>query len=383
MPNPLYERMVGELDERRSRGLLRAIPDRCAAPGSTVIDLSTNSYLALHQCPEVAAVARELTGGTLHGNLASRLIAETSTLAGTLETELAAWKRTETALLFNSGYAANIGVLQALATRDSELFCDRLNHASIIDGIRLSGARLNRYRHCDMDDLRARCRASNAAEKIIVTDTVFSMDGDTAPLADLCTIGKEHSCFIIVDEAHATGILGPNGSGLVEELGVADAIDVRIGTLSKAIAGLGGFFAGKKILRDYFVNTARSLIYSTGLPHAAVAFDLAAIRHIRSHPGLGAALLQKAQSFRERLRELGFDTHASTTQIVPCLVDDETTALGLQTFLRERGIIAPAIRPPTVPPGSARIRFSVHLGFTKNDEATVVAALSDWKKRHA
>jgi 8-amino-7-oxononanoate synthase len=211
---------------------------------------------------------------------------------------------------------------------------------------------------------------------------VFSMDGDTAPLSDLCEIGKEHSCFIMVDEAHAAGILGPNGSGLVEELGVAGAIDVRIGTLSKAIAGLGGFFAGKKTLRDYFVNNARSLIYSTALPHAAVAFALAAIRHIRSHPGLGAALLQKAQSFRERLRELGFDTHASTTQIVPCLVGDETTALELQTFLRERGIIAPAIRPPTVPPGSARIRFSVHLGFTKNDEASVIAALSDWKKRH-
>jgi 8-amino-7-oxononanoate synthase len=382
MRAPLYERIVLSLENRRSQGLLRAIPESVPPSHGRAIDLSTNSYLAIHLSKDVAAAAQELCGDALHGNLASRLVAETSPLTAALEAELSAWKSTEAALLFNSGYAANVGILQAIATRDSEIFCDRLNHASIIDGIQLSGARLNRYRHCDMADLAARLSASKAAEKIIVTDTVFSMDGDCAPLADICELGRAHSCFIMVDEAHAAGVLGPGGGGLVEALGLADAVDVRIGTLSKAIAGVGGFFAGSKLLRDYFVNSVRSLIYSTGLPHAVIAFDLAAVRHIRAHPGLGHDLLRAAQSFRERLREAGFDTLTSTTQIVPCIVGDAATALDLQVFLRDRGIIAPAIRPPTVPQGSARIRFSVHLGFTKNDDEQVLAALREWKERN-
>ena len=382
MRSPLYERIGKELAKRRSGGLLRAVPDSRAIPESGFIDLSTNSYLALHRCKAVTSAALELSGGALYGNLASRLIAETSPLTGALEAEIAAWKGTEAALLFNSGYAANVGILQAIATRDTEIFCDRLNHASIIDGIQLSGARLNRYRHCDMGDLRARLAASKAAEKIIVTDTVFSMDGDCAPLGDLCELGRTYSCCIVVDEAHATGILGANASGLVEALGVAEAVDLRIGTLSKAIAGLGGFFAGSEILRDYFVNTVRSLIYSTALPHSAVAFDLAAVRHIRAHPGLGAELMEKAQSFRERLHRIGFETLASTTQIVPSGVGDAARALQLQAFLRERGIIAPAIRPPTVPQGGARIRFSVHHGFSKDNEDAVIAALGEWKALH-
>jgi 8-amino-7-oxononanoate synthase len=382
VPSPLYDRIARDLDARQHGGQLRSIPNRSATACEGMIDLSTNSYLALHQNGDVAAAAHTIAGDALHGNLASRLIADTSPAAATLESELAAWKGCEAALLFNSGYAANLGVLQALATRDTEIFCDRLNHASIIDGIRLSGARLTRYRHGDMTDLRGRLAASRTNEKIIVTDTVFSMDGDCAPLADIATIGKEHSCFIMVDEAHATGIFGAHASGLVEQSGTAEAIDVRIGTLSKAIAGVGGFFAGTKLLRDYFVNTARSLIFSTGLPHAGVAFDLAAVRHLRAHPELGATLLRRATAFRDQVERLGFKTGPTTTQIVPCITGDETTALDIQTFLRERGIVAPAIRPPTVPGGTARIRFSVHLGLTDDDIVKLLDALAEWKRRH-
>jgi 8-amino-7-oxononanoate synthase len=382
MRNRLFKRIEKELDERKASGLLRNIPKAPLGTKDGMIDLSTNSYLALHANSDVAAAAQELAHTTFNGNLASRLISETSPLAAVLETELAAWKKTESALLFNSGYAANVGIIQALCTRDTAVFCDRLNHASIIDGIRLSSCMFHRYRHCDMADLKRLLAASKAEEKLIVTDTVFSMDGDCAPLAEIAGLAKTFGCCIMVDEAHATGVFGPTASGLVEALGLADAIDIRMGTLSKAVAGVGGFFAGSALVRDYLVNHARSLIYSTALPHAAYAFDLAAVRHIRAHPNAGAKLLETALLFREKLRSIGIDTLASTTQIIPCLVGDDTKAMALSAFLRKRGILAPAIRPPTVPKGSARVRFSIHLDFSSDREETVVAALKEWKRTH-
>lgn len=381
MQTPLHDRIRQSLEVRKSGGLLRVIPDPLPQHHH-LADFSTNSYCALQNNLDVADAAKQLAHGSLSGNLASRLIAETSPLAGALEAELAAWKHAESALLFNSGYAANTGVLQALCTRDTEVFCDRLNHASIIDGITLAGAKLNRYRHGDMADLRTKLQISCAREKIIVTDTVFSMDGDRAPLADICELAAAHQCFVMVDEAHATGVFGASGSGLVEALGVADAIDICVGTLSKAVAGLGGFFAGSRLLRDFFVNNARSLIYSTALPHSAIAFDLASVCFLRAHPEFGSKLLIKAQEFRSRLRELGYDTMQSTTQIVPCMVGNENTAMELSSFLCDRGIIAPAIRPPTVPKNSSRIRFSVHLGLSSGDEAKLYGTLKEWKVGH-
>jgi 8-amino-7-oxononanoate synthase len=230
-----------------------------------------------------------------------------------------------------------------------------------------------------MADLKRLLAASKAKEKIIVTDTVFSMDGDCAPLADIVECAQNFGCCVMVDEAHATGVFGKNAGGLADELGVADVIDIRMGTLSKAVAGVGGFFAGSALLRDYLVNHARSLIYSTGLPHAAVAFDLAAVRHIRAHAKMGHELLEKARLFREKLRSLGFDTLASNTQIVPCRTGSDAEAVSLAAFLYDRGILAPAIRPPTVPKGSARVRFSVHSGFTGKQEDSVITALKEWK----
>ncbi|MBN1129227.1 MAG: aminotransferase class I/II-fold pyridoxal phosphate-dependent enzyme, partial [Chitinispirillaceae bacterium] len=259
---------------------------------------------------------------------------------------------------------------------------DRLNHASIVDGILLSGCRMQRYRHCDMADLAARLAASPAPEKIIVTDTVFSMDGDVAPLTDLGELARKHNAVVMVDEAHATGIFGPTGSGLVEALGCEKAVEVRVGTLSKAIAGLGGFFAGSAVIRDSLVNHSRSLIYSTGLPRAAVAWDLAAVRYLRSHPGLGADLLRASSRFRSMIRELGYDTLRSSTPIVPCVTADANGAVALSRFLRDRGIMAPSIRPPTVPEGGSRVRFSVHCGLAENDILAVISALRDWKARN-
>jgi 8-amino-7-oxononanoate synthase len=382
MPAPLRERLSRELDQRRSQGLFRSFPATGDNHDGAMIDLSTNSYLDLHKNAEIRSEALRLANGDLSGNLASRLVSEPSSLYRELETELAAWKGTETALLFNSGYAANLGILQALCKRDTAVFCDRLNHASLIDGMLLSGCRMQRYRHCDMADLKHRLAASDAREKIIVTDTVFSMDGDVAPIADICSCAKDHDAMVMVDEAHATGISCATGGGIVSLSGCADAIDIHMGTLSKAVAGLGGFFAGSALVRDYCVNHSRSLIYSTGLPPSVVAWDLAAVRHLRRHPEMGAELLRVAGKFRAGIRGLGFDTLRSTTQIIPCCVGDAMKASQLSCFLRERGIIAPAIRPPTVPQGTSRVRFSVHLGVTEKEIDAVMSALKEWKSRH-
>ena len=373
---PLYDRISKSLSDKKLNNVFR----KTAVPGNDrIIDVSTNSYLSLHLNKQVADEAHQLLGDQLYGNLASRIISSHSPLYEELETEIAAWKKTESALVFNSGYAANLGIITSLCNRDTEIFSDRLNHASIIDGVQLSGGRLNRYLHCNMADLEKKLKASGKKDKIIITDTLFSMDGDCAPLADICEMAGKYRCMVMVDEAHATGVFGKTASGLVEELGLEQNVDIRMGTLSKSIAGLGGYFAGPTALRDYFVNTSRSLIYSTGLPHSVLAHDLAAIRYIRSHPETGKRLLEKASRFRSGLQKLGFPTLDSTTQIVPCLFCDEKAALSASEFCLSNGIKVPAIRPPTVPAHTARLRFSLHADLTEENLEYVLTILGKMK----
>lgn len=376
---PLYDRIERSLKERTSQSMFRSVKTFTGRPS---IDLSTNSYLALHDNAAILDTARSLTGTNVCGNLASRLVAEHSSLYSMLEQEIADWEKTESALVFSSGYAANVGIIQAICNRDTEVYCDRLNHASIYDGIALSGCKLIRYRHNDMSDLQNKLSFSHAKEKLIITDTIFSMDGDRAPLADIVDLAHKHNAMIMVDEAHATGIFGQNGSGLVEATGTQDHIDIRMGTLSKALAGLGGYFAGTNLLRDYFVNFSRSFVYSTGLPHASLAFTLATIRYIRKNPGLGQSLLTKAEQLREKIKATGFSTLDSSTQIIPCIVTSKDEALLLSAFLNDNGITAPAIRPPTVPEGLSRIRISCHLGLSETDEHLLIDLLKRWKKSH-
>jgi 8-amino-7-oxononanoate synthase len=375
----VLDRIERDLGGRKARGLFRTTA--AEAPDASQ-DLSTNSYLSLHVNDEVTGAARALCPEDRSGNLASRLVATRSGLYEELERELADWKRCEASLVFNAGYAANVGIIQALCGRDTAVFSDRLNHASIIDGIRLSGARMHRYRHRDMDDLARKLRGSTSREKLIVTDTVFSMDGDRAPLADICDLAEEQGALVMVDEAHATGVFGGTLSGLVEEENLGARVAVRVGTLSKSIAGLGGFFAGTRRLRDFLVNHARSLIYSTALPPSVLAYDLAAVRYIRSHPSLGAEVLDLAAGFRGALGELGYDTLGSTTQIVPCLAGDEASAQAMAAELSRHGIAVPPVRPPTVPAGTARLRFSIHAGVAQSTLDRVVGILDRWKRRH-
>jgi 8-amino-7-oxononanoate synthase len=349
---------------------------------SLPIDLSGNSYLSLQNEDSVRIAADKLCKSILSGNLASRLVSSSSRLFEELEAEIAEWKNTETALVFNSGYAANTGVMQALANRSTVVFCDRLNHASIIDGIVLSGAKLERYRHADMSDLKEKLEKHKPKDSIIITDSVFSMDGDRAPLADICELGKKYGCMVIVDEAHATGIFGRRLSGLVEHCKVEDGVHVRIGTLSKAIAGMGGFAACSGFIRDCLANKARSLIFSTALPHSILAWNLSAIRWIKSNPLAGAKVLEKAVVLRDKIKSAGFETLSGDTQIIPCITVTEESAISLSAVLKKAGIAAPAIRPPTVPANTSRVRFSVNRSITQDQICLVGDVLADWKSRN-
>ena len=376
--NPILERIERTLAEKREQGLYRIL----AKPAEVRIDLSTNSYLCLHENREVIDMVLLESCRRPFGNCASRLVSCQSDYYERLETGIAAWKHAESALVFNSGYAANIGVLQALASRQTEVFCDKLNHASIIDGIRLSNARMTRYTHCDISDLSEKMRLSTAAEKIIVTDTVFSMDGDCAPLADICELALKYNALVMIDEAHACGIFGANGEGYAAAVGVERAIDVCIGTLSKAIAGVGGFYAGSALVKEYLVNHARSLIFSTGLPHDALVWNEIAVRYVRQHPQMGPAVLKSAARFQAALNEAGFVTGPSASQIVPCIIGSSPKAVALSQFLMAHGVKAPAVRPPTVPLGTERIRFSVHTNFSDSRQDEVIGLLKEWQKLH-
>lgn len=374
--SPIYDRIGKEIAGRKNDNLFRQIPAVTTPDG--VIDCSTNSYLGLQFNPEIRNEAQHLSGGVLSGNLASRIVAQYSPLFDTLEAEIASWKHTETALVFNSGYVTNCGVIQGLCTRDTEVFSDRLNHASIYDGLKLAGCKLTRYKHNDMIDLEEKCSGSSSREKVIITDTVFSMDGDCAPLADIVTIAKKYNCMTMIDEAHAAGVLGPHCSGLADKLGVSSDIDIVMGTMSKALAGCGGYVAVSDLLRDYFVNNCRSLIYSTALPHSILAHNLAALRYVRSHTETGSALLTIADEFKTRLKSDHFLTGNTVTQIIPLITGDESRALSLRSYLKKNGIIAPAIRPPTVPAGTSRIRISLHGGLSRADLEKIITVLNGW-----
>jgi 8-amino-7-oxononanoate synthase len=377
--SPILKRIKLRIDERQKSSRFRTV---APLTDPALIDCASNSYLSLHKNTDVAIEAKRLTNDFLSGNIASRLIQTNSPLYNELEAEIAEWKQTESALVFNSGYTANVGIISALASRNTDVFCDRLNHASIIDGIKLSGAKMIRYAHCNVDHLRTLLAASDKKEKLIITDSVFSMDGDVAPLAQICELAGEFDTMVMVDEAHAAGDMGAHLCGAVEALGVHDKVDIVMGTLSKSVAGLGGYFAGTAMIRDYFVNEARSMVFSTALPHSVLAHDLAALRYIRAHTAMGKELLDKADVLRNGISSLGFDTRNSTTQIVPCVIGTDADACALSAFLASRGIKAPAIRPPTVPQGTARIRFSVQYNLSIEDISLIINTLAEWKKSH-
>ncbi|WP_254830880.1 aminotransferase class I/II-fold pyridoxal phosphate-dependent enzyme [Haloglomus salinum] len=330
--------------------------------------LASNDYLGLAGDPRLAAAAAETAREVGTGAGASRLVVGDTPAHRGLERDLAATKRTERALVFSSGYAANVGTITALAP--DAVFSDELNHASIIDGCRLSGADVEIYDHCDPRSLRAamreRARDVDASDEswLVVTDTVFSMDGDVAPLAELCDAAEEFGTWTMVDEAHATGLYA-DGGGIVQREGLSDRVDVQLGTLSKALGAQGGYVAGSESLVEHLLNTARAFVFSTGLAPPAAGAAREALRIAREDQRRDR-LWDVVERTREGLEALGYEV-LGETQILPVVVGDRADAVALADRLHDAGIVAPAIRPPTVPEGTSRIRLAPTAAHTPAD----------------
>ena len=360
---------------RQLRPLETGIAPRVVIDGRSVIQLCSNDYLGLAAHPAVTRAAAEAALAYGAGSGSARLIVGTSPPHVALERAIAALKQTAAAVVLSSGYHANTGVLPLLAGGGDVIFSDALNHASLIDGCRLSRAATRVYRHADAGHLdRLLGEAGGFRHRVIVTETVFGMDGDLAPLADLVTVARRHDAWIVVDEAHATGVFGPTGGGLVAQLGLSDAVDVQIGTLSKALGSLGGFVAGPAALIDWVINAARTFVYTTALPPAAVAAAQAAIAVMSAEPERRDRLWSHATWLRERLTEAGFRLGPSRSPILPVLAGDAGAAVRLSDALLARGVLAPAIRPPTVPDGTARLRVTPMATHTAEDLAEALDA---------
>jgi 8-amino-7-oxononanoate synthase len=326
--------------------------------GEGLVLLSSNNYLGLADHPAVVAAAHAALDAWGCGTGSSRLIAGHSTLHATVEAKIAALKGTEAALLFPSGYQANVGAVATLVGRGDHVFSDELNHASIIDGCRLSRATVHVYPHGDVRALEAMLAAApSGGRRLIVSDSVFSMDGDRAPLAELVAIAGHYHSILMVDEAHATGVLGRRGAGLADATGLEDRVPVQMGTLGKALGGAGAYVAGSRALVDLLVNRARSFVFTTGLAPAAVAAAGAALDVVVAEPERRTALAANAARLRAGLRALGLDV-GGDTHIVPVRLGDNRRTVRFAEALRRRGVLVHPIRPPTVPPGTARLRVT-------------------------
>jgi glycine C-acetyltransferase/8-amino-7-oxononanoate synthase len=352
------------LEELRDRGLYRRLRlvsgpqgPRVLLDGRPVLLLCSNNYLGLADHPKVRGAAAEAAMRWGAGAGASRLISGTMEPHRRLEAELAEFKGYEAALLFGSGYLANTGVIAALAGKGEVVFSDELNHASIVDGCRLSRAETFVYRHGDLDHLAWGLREAGERASLIVSDGVFSMDGDVAPLPELLELARRHRCRLTIDEAHATGAVGPGGRGSVAAAGLSGEVDVVVGTLGKALGSYGAYACASAETIDYLVNTARPFIFSTAPPPPSVAAATAALDLVS--PQRVERLRDNASRFRAALAAEGLDAGSSQTQIVPIEVGDAGRTMELCERALERGVFAQGIRPPTVPEGSSRLRFTV------------------------
>ncbi len=354
------------LEELRERGLHRRLRlvesaqgPRVTLDGREVLLLCSNNYLGLADDARVRKAAAEAALRWGAGAGASRLISGTMEPHRRLEASLAEFKGYRAALLFGSGYLANTGAIAALARRDEVVFSDELNHASIVDGCRLSRAETFVYRHGDLEHLEWGLREAAGRGALIVTDGVFSMDGDVAPLPGLVELAQRYGCRLMVDEAHATGAIGPGGRGSVSAAGLAGEVDLVVGTLGKALGSYGAYVCADPETVDLLVNTARPFIFSTAPPPPAVGAAATALELLRAEPAMVARLQENAAALREALAAEGLSAGGSSTQIVPIEVGEAEPTMALCERALERGVFAQGIRPPTVPEGSCRLRFTV------------------------
>ncbi len=351
----------------------------CEVDGRRLRCFASNDYLNLAGDERLKAAAREAIGKAGVGARASALVVGRTDWHARLEERLASFERQEAAVLFPTGYAANVGTVSALVERGDVVFSDRMNHASLIDGCRLSRAEVCIYPHSDVDTLAAQLQTSSGfRRRLIVSDSLFSMDGDVARLPELCDLADRYDAMLLIDEAHATGVLGESGRGVAEWLKLEDRGIVRVGTLSKAAGALGGFVTGDRSLIDWIWNRARTQVFSTALPPSVCAAACVAFDIIESEPWRRERLAMLSELLRSRLRELGLSMPpASVGPIMAVVLNDAGAALSAAGQLEERGMLVPAIRPPTVPEGTSRLRITLSCAHAEDDVERLSGALAD------
>jgi glycine C-acetyltransferase/8-amino-7-oxononanoate synthase len=369
------ETISNELKKIKESGLYRKlnILEGAQGPhvkikGRTYISFCSNNYLGLANHPEVVKAVKDAVGKYGWGAGASRLVSGNTELHQALEDEISKFKRKEAAIVFPTGYMANIGTICSLVSSGDLVICDKLNHASIIDGCRLSGATFRVYPHRDVGKLENILKKSKGyPRKLIVTDTVFSMDGDLVPLPDIVRIAHEYNAMVMVDEAHGTGVFGENGRGVVEHFNLDKKVNIIMGTLSKAVGSLGGFVTGNSDLISYLRNKARTFMYTTALPPAVCAASIAGIKLIQRDRSLRESLWRNVHYVKERLKLLNLNVTSLESPIIPIIIGNAKKAVEVSGFLFESGILIPAIRPPTVPDESSRLRVTIMATHTRAD----------------
>ncbi|MDI6741099.1 MAG: 8-amino-7-oxononanoate synthase [Smithella sp.] len=381
------DRIKKYLSRRREEGILRELqPVESREQGNIfrqqerLIDFSSNDYLGLSHHPRLVQAAKLALKKHGVGAGASRLLSGDYRLHHELEEAVASFKRKESALVFNSGYQANLGIISAIAGKGDAIFSDALCHASQIDGVILSRADKFPFRHNDIGHLEEllKIKRSRFERALILTESVFSMDGDLAPLRELVDLKERYDCLLMVDEAHATGVFGSEGRGRVDALNLNDQVDLVMGTFSKALGGFGAYLASSRNVTDYLINKARSFIYSTALPPAIVAANLAAINVLREEPWRGQKLLARAEKFRQAASKAGWSVNGES-QIVPVMVGESKTAITLAKTLQSKGFYVLPIRPPSVPEGTARFRLSLCYDHAQKDLSALAQALKELK----
>ncbi len=362
----LEEYIEEELERIREENLLRKLrvvssPQnaRVIIDGRELINFSSNNYLGLANHPEIIEAFIEGAKRWGVGSGAARLIVGNHEPHSLLERRLAEFKEKEAALVYTSGYHANVGIISAIMGRGDEIFSDSLNHASIIDGCRLSKAKISVYRHRDMNHLEDLLRKSETKKKLIVTDSVFSMDGDLAPLNEIVELADRYDAAVMIDEAHATGVFGPGGRGLAYHLGLQDKIEIQMGTLGKAVGVFGGYVTGNRKLIDFLINRSRSFIFTTGYPPAMAVATSRALDLIEMVDELRNRLWENIRFFRKKAEETFGEKVEIYSPIVPIIIGEPEDTMEISHYLFQQGFFVGAIRPPTVPPGTSRLRVSL------------------------
>ncbi|MDQ0416938.1 glycine C-acetyltransferase [Croceifilum oryzae] len=372
--NP-FAHLEEEIQSWKDAGLYRPLTEieseqgaRVVIRGKEVIQLSSNNYLGLTTHPRLRKAAIEAVEKFGAGTGSVRTIAGTFSLHEEFERKLAEFKHTEASLVFQSGFTANVGVVATILSAEDVVISDELNHASIIDGIRLTKAGRRIYKHVDMEDLEKALQETQSARmRLIVTDGVFSMDGNIAPLPQIVELAEKYNAIVMVDDAHASGVLGRNGRGTVDHFDLNGRVHIQIGTLSKAIGVLGGYVAGPKVLREYLIQRARPFLFSTSHPPAVTAACLEAVNVLLEEPEIMERLWDNARFFKEGLSQLGFNTGHSETPVTPVIIGDDTLTMKFSDALFEEGVYAQGIAFPTVQKGKARVRTIVTASQTKED----------------